>query len=219
MSSGLLTSNSDHTRPGLHAKHHLRFLDSCSLTIKFSKLLFTCSKQVYDLSLEGRKAQQDWCYHFVTTAWENSVCNICQNRIGVIMLLLQPGKFVSKMYRIGVITLLGNYVSKMLPESIWQNILRPGLCGAYPACYSENRHLRWLPSWRLMSNTSANFRVVQMSSLAYPTGFWASPLPWRRPPTSRRGGQIFPTTLRIAEVLLVRRHDGSQRRCLIRMGH
>ena len=122
MSSGLLTSNSDHTRPGLHGKHHLRFLDSCSLTIKFSKLLFTCSKQVYDLSLEGRKAQQDWCYHFVTTAWENSVCNICQNRIGVIMLLLQPGKFVSKMYRIDVITLLGNYVSKMLPDSQFDKI-------------------------------------------------------------------------------------------------
>ena len=27
-----------------------------------------------------------------------------------------------------------------------------------------NRHLRWLPSWRLMSNRTANFRVVQMSS-------------------------------------------------------
>ena len=92
------------------------------------------------------------------------------------------------------------------------------LCSAHRAWC---RHLRWLPSWRLTSNTSANFRVVQMSSLAYPTGFWASPLPRRRPPTSRRGGQIFPTTLRIAEVLLVRRHDGSQRRCLGRLcfGH
>ena len=65
-----------------------------------------------------------------------------------------------------------------------------------------------------MSKTLANFRVVQMSSLAPPTGFWALSLPRRRPQTSLRGSQIFWTTLRNAVLLLIRRHDGRQRRGL-----
>ena len=63
--------------------------------------------------------------------------------------------------------------------------------------------------------TLANFRFVQMCSLAYSTSFWASPLPQWHLPTSRRDGKIFPKTLGIDKVLLVRRHDRSQRRCLV----
>ena len=91
-------------------------------------------------------------------------------------------------------------------KSVGLSVSRPQKSVVLVVC----RHLRWLPSWRLMSNTSANFRVVQMSSLAYPTGFWASSLPRRRPPTSQRGSQIFSTTLKFAVLLLIRRHDGSQ---------
>ena len=37
MTSRVLTTNSDHTRSRLHEKHHIRFLDSCTLTSIFWK--------------------------------------------------------------------------------------------------------------------------------------------------------------------------------------
>ena len=65
MTSGLLTSNSDHTRSGLHEKHHLRFLDSCSSKAKFSKTAF------FTVKIEGfyqyGKILAWKIFHFVTS--------------------------------------------------------------------------------------------------------------------------------------------------------
>ena len=49
---------------------------------------------------------------------------------------------------------------------------------------------------------------------APPTGLWALPRQGRRPKTSRATQLDICTTLKFAELLLIRRHDGSQRRCL-----
>ena len=63
----------------------------------------------------------------------------------------------------------------------------------------RNQGSALLSTW---SSISANFRAVQMSNLAPPTGFWALPLLRRRPQTSQRGSPNFPTTLKFAEMLL-----------------
>ena len=61
-----------------------------------------------------------------------------------------------------------------------------GKCFIYPTFFHQflgtfllmrcvTRHLRCLPSWRLKSNRTANFRVLQMSSPAPPTSFGRCP--------------------------------------------
>ena len=52
---------------------------------------------------------------------------------------------------------------------------------------------------------------------APPTGLWALPRQGRRPKTSRATQLDICTTLKFAVLLLIRRHDGSQRRCLLIM--